>query len=102
MRIGDIDSRLDLTDLHCSVLPCGNQRGVKHFLRPAGVLEVGYGNDRLAAGDHLDDIRSLADELVAKGIQLARSRESYTGPTGEIRSIYVRDPDGVLVQFNTP
>ena len=48
------------------------------------------------------DVASLADELVAKGIQLARSRESYTGPTGEIRSIYVRDPDGVLVQFNTP
>ncbi len=45
---------------------------------------------------------SLADELVAKGYTLAGSRESYTDPNGEIKSIYVRDPDGILVQFNTP
>ena len=48
------------------------------------------------------DVAGLADELEAKGYELAGSRESYTDSTGEIRSIYVRDPDGILVQFNTP
>ena len=48
------------------------------------------------------DVGALADELEAKGYELAGSRESYTDSTGEIRSIYVRDPDGILVQFNTP
>ena len=48
------------------------------------------------------DVAALADELEAKGYELAGSRESYTDSTGEIRSIYVRDPDGILVQFNTP
>ena len=48
------------------------------------------------------DVAALADELEAKGYALAGSRESYTDSTGEIRSIYVRDPDGILVQFNTP
>ena len=48
------------------------------------------------------DVASLADELVAKGYELAGPRESYTDANGEIRSIYVHDPDGILVQFNTP
>ena len=44
----------------------------------------------------------LADELEAKGFHLAGSKESFTNVNGEIRSIYVRDPDGILVQFNNP
>ena len=48
------------------------------------------------------DVASLADELIAKGYELAGSRESYTDPNGDIKSIYVRDPDGILVQFNRP
>ena len=48
------------------------------------------------------DVAALANELDAKGYELAGSRESFTDSTGEIRSIYVRDPDGILVQFNTP
>ena len=63
------------------------------LLDQVGISHISFG---------VADVASLADELVAKGYELAGSRESYTGPNGEIRSIYVRDPDGILVQFNTP
>jgi catechol 2,3-dioxygenase-like lactoylglutathione lyase family enzyme len=50
----------------------------------------------------IKDVKSLAEELVSKGVELAGPLESFTNAQGEIRSIYVRDPDGILVQFNTP
>ena len=63
------------------------------LLDQVGISHISFG---------VADVASLADELVAKGYELAGSRESYTNANGEIRSIYVRDPDGILVQFNTP
>jgi len=48
------------------------------------------------------DVADLADELIAKGYELAGPRESYIDSNGDIKSIYVRDPDGILVQFNKP
>ncbi len=50
----------------------------------------------------VSDVRGLAEELVAKGVELGGPIEAFTNERGEIRSIYVRDPDGILVQFNTP
>ncbi len=50
----------------------------------------------------VNDVRGLAEELVAKGVELGGPIEAFTNERGEIRSIYVRDPDGILVQFNTP
>jgi len=47
------------------------------------------------------DAKALAHELVSRGIELAAPLEVFTNSRGEIRSIYVRDPDGILVQFNT-
>ncbi len=47
------------------------------------------------------DVKSLTDELITKGVQLAGPRESFTNAGGDIRSIYVFDPDGILVQFST-
>ena len=47
-------------------------------------------------------VASLADELIAKGYELAGPMESYPAHNGDIKSIYVRDPDGILVQFNRP
>ena len=47
------------------------------------------------------DAKALAEELVARGVELAGPLEAFTNSRGEIRSIYVRDPDGILVQFNT-
>ncbi len=48
------------------------------------------------------DVKALTEELLNKGVELAGPIESFTGSNGDIRSIYVYDPDGILVQFNTP
>ncbi len=50
----------------------------------------------------VSDVKALAQELPAKGFPLAGPVESFTNDKGEINSIYVRDPDGILVQFNKP
>ena len=63
------------------------------LLAQVGISHISFG---------VVDVASLADELIAKGYELAGSRESYTDPNGDIKSIYVRDPDGILVQFNRP
>ena len=71
----------------------GKPDGQPILLDQVGISHISFG---------VADVASLADELVAKGYELAGPRESYTDAKGEIRSIYVRDPDGILVQFNTP
>ena len=48
------------------------------------------------------DVKGLTEELLSKGVELAGPIESFTNADGDIRSIYVYDPDGILVQFNTP
>ena len=48
------------------------------------------------------DVKALADELTAKGYVLAGTADSFLNANGEMRSIYVFDPDGILVQFNNP
>ena len=63
------------------------------LLDQVGISHISFG---------VADVASLADELIAKGYELAGSMESYTDPNGDIKSIYVRDPDGILVQFNRP
>ena len=50
----------------------------------------------------VEDVNGLTRELLDKGVELAGPIESFTGADGDIRSIYVFDPDGILVQFNTP
>ena len=50
----------------------------------------------------VNDVKALAAELIAKGYPLAVPMESFTNAKGEINSIYVRDPDGILVKFNKP
>ena len=63
------------------------------LLDQVGISHISFG---------VADVAALANELGAKGDELAGAREAFTDSTGEIRSIYVRDPDGILVQFNTP
>ena len=47
------------------------------------------------------DVKALAEELVSKGVQLAGPMDSFTNPQGEVSSIFVYDPDGILVQFDS-
>ena len=46
------------------------------------------------------DPTSLAKHLVANGVKLAGSLESYTNAQGKVRVFYCFDPDGILVQFD--
>jgi catechol 2,3-dioxygenase len=47
------------------------------------------------------DTEALLQELQAKGVPLAGSREAFTNAQGHVRSFYVHDPDGILVQFDS-
>ena len=66
--------------------------------RPIQLDQVGI--THISFGVH--NVKALADDLTAKGYELAGPAESFTNATGEMRSIYVFDPDGILVQFNNP
>ncbi len=45
------------------------------------------------------DPKSLAEELISKGYELAGSWEVFTNSQGQVRSLYMYDPDRILVQF---
>lgn len=48
----------------------------------------------------VDDINSVAAELEAKRVPLAGALEDFTNDEGVVRTIFVYDPDGILVQFD--
>jgi catechol 2,3-dioxygenase-like lactoylglutathione lyase family enzyme len=47
------------------------------------------------------DTSALLQELVAKGVPLAGPREVFSNAEGRVRSFYVHDPDGILIQFDS-
>ena len=49
----------------------------------------------------VSDVKSLASELISKGVELAGPMDGFTNPQGEVSSIFVFDPDGILVQFDS-
>ena len=48
----------------------------------------------------VEDVRAYAEELMAKGVSLAGTVEDFTNDQGEMRTFFVYDPDGILVQFD--
>ena len=48
----------------------------------------------------VDNVRAYADELVAKGVPLAGDLADFTDGQGLMRTFFVYDPDGILVQFD--
>ena len=38
---------------------------------------------------------------LAKGVPLGGPREAFTNTQGRVRSFYVHDPDGILIQFDS-
>lgn len=46
------------------------------------------------------DVKGLADELISKGVELAGPLDGFTNADGAVSSIFVYDPDGILVQFD--
>jgi hypothetical protein len=47
------------------------------------------------------DPEALLSELVVKGVPLAGPREAFTDAQGRVRSFYVHDPDGIIIQFDS-
>jgi glyoxylase I family protein len=47
----------------------------------------------------VDDLRRVADELMAKGVQIAGELKDFCDEQGQMRTFFVHDPDQILVQF---
>ena len=48
----------------------------------------------------VDDLPGLAEELLAKGVDIPGSIDTFKNAQGNLSSFYVLDPDGILVQFD--
>ena len=48
----------------------------------------------------VENVKAFAEELAAKGVLLAGSMEDFADESGNVRTIFVYDPDGILVQFD--
>ena len=48
----------------------------------------------------VEDVRACAEELVARGVPLAGTLDDFTDDQGVMRTFFVYDPDGILVQFD--
>ena len=48
----------------------------------------------------VQDVRAYAEELMAKGVSLAGTLDDFTNDQGVMRTFFVYDPDGILVQFD--
>ena len=47
------------------------------------------------------NLRGLADELIAKGVEIAGGIEAFANAEGNVRTFFAFDPDGILVQFDS-
>ena len=48
----------------------------------------------------VEDVQAYAQELIANGVPLAGTLDDFTDSSGKIRTFFVYDPDGILVQFD--
>ena len=46
------------------------------------------------------NLTTLAEELLLKGVEFAAPLDAFTDSDGQVRSIFVFDPDGILLQFD--
>ena len=61
------------------------------LLDQVGVHHIAFG---------VPDVESLMQELTARGAQVFGPAQSYRGADGRMRTVFFRDPDGLLVQFD--
>ena len=47
-----------------------------------------------------DSVSGVAAELERKGVPLAGNMADFTNAQGQVRTIFVYDPDGILVQLD--
>ena len=48
----------------------------------------------------VEDVRAYAEELMAKGVTMAGTLADFADDQGVMRTFFVYDPDGILVQFD--
>ena len=47
------------------------------------------------------DVKSLGEQLVSHGVPLAAPLDAFPKADGEVATIFVYDPDGILLQFDS-
>ncbi len=70
-------------------------------LRPEPSFEPGFtgGYDHLALVVEETDAEALAEYLRASGVEVEQRLEGVVGARGEGEALYVRDPDGYLIEL---
>ena len=72
--------------------PDGDADGAPIKLDQVGISHISF---------TVPDVKALADELISNGVALAGPMDGFTNADGEVSSIFVYDPDGILVQFDS-
>ena len=49
----------------------------------------------------VDDLPGLAEELLAKGVDIPGGIDTFKNAQGNLTAFYALDPDGILVQFDS-
>jgi catechol 2,3-dioxygenase-like lactoylglutathione lyase family enzyme len=116
MRIRSLDHLvLTVRDLDATIA-FYERLGMRHVVFAPDRHALEFGSQRLhlhVAGHEFEpkaarptpgsaDLCFLVDELDAAGLDLIEGPVERAGAAGRIRSVYVRDPDGNLVELSTP
>jgi catechol 2,3-dioxygenase-like lactoylglutathione lyase family enzyme len=116
VRIRSLDHLvLTVRDLDATVAFYG-RLGMRHVTFGDGRHALAFGSQKLnlhVAGRELDpraavptpgsaDLCFLVDDLALEGLEPLEGPVQRQGATGPLRSIYLRDPDGNLVELSTP
>jgi catechol 2,3-dioxygenase-like lactoylglutathione lyase family enzyme len=116
MRIEALDHLvLTVRDLDATVA-FYERLGMRHVVFDDGRHALAFGSQKLnlhVAGHEFEpkaarptpgsaDLCFLVDELDAEGLDVLEGPVERTGAVGRLRSVYVRDPDGNLVELSMP
>ena len=116
MKVESLDHLvLTVRDLDASVA-FYERLGMRHVVFGEGRHALAFGNQKInlhlagfefepkatAATPGSADLCFLVDELETACLEIVEGPVERSGATGRIRSIYVRDPDGNLVELSTP
>ena len=71
--------------------PGSDVEGEPIKLDQIGISHISFG---------VEDVRAYAEELMAKDVSLAGTLDDFTNDQGVMRTFFVYDPDGILVQFD--